>query len=729
ISPNSNFRRDEKYVPEDSGAYRAYVSALTERYDGDGENDMPGLKFKIERWQVGNELDLHGFFRPGFGKPTEYMQVLKLSHGAIKSADPEAIIVLSPLCGATQTDEKPVSRRYLSRLAAMDVAKYVDEISFHFYPASYRIAELAAYYEMITETLGKELPFSVTEMCVSSVTKDTATFSRYAGANERTQAGFIARIHAWLCARPVRHICWNSFRDLVPFRMRGASEKHFNRWAWGSFTEYETGNKKLSYFTYKLLSDKLGGVDTSKTEILSEETGGVHAYRYHVGGKRICILWNEYFDDKPAEVKPEKPRERNACEKSPFGISGLLWIPFGAARRMGYSEEEAFAKIAREQLHLAEQTGAGWVRVRDNEFPGGVGMGRIWYEWQYFDFTDTDELIRLAQSRNLSLLFTLAPPPGMNLGGLASQNIGKWESYVKAVVERYDGDGEKDMPDLKYGVRHWKMGFIIKPDEDAKRQNIHLELLRSGCMAVKSADKNAFVHLEPAAPQALKIIVEKGAEQYFDIINLRIVSARKNLAALEDIFFEVREICPVKPIWIGDCEFPAPLPERDKNAPHFTQKDQAAWLVRASVSALSLGIDRVFWSRVRDEIGKNNTITSGLWNKDFSPKPSALAAAKLFSLVEGCDLRKIADVSGEDELNFVYTFRDPEMKIKFIAGWREDFEKGSPAEIALEVPDGEYEIVTAVTSDGNFETKSATASDGKLRLTLGPVPVYAVPKK
>ena len=35
-----------------------FVRALVERYDGDGKEDMPGLKKPVRFWQVGNEPDL-----------------------------------------------------------------------------------------------------------------------------------------------------------------------------------------------------------------------------------------------------------------------------------------------------------------------------------------------------------------------------------------------------------------------------------------------------------------------------------------------------------------------------------------------------------------------------------------------------------------------------------------------------------------------------------------------
>jgi len=49
---NSSDRLPE---PKYMDSFRAWVSALVERYDGDGEKDMPGLKYPILHYQVGNE--------------------------------------------------------------------------------------------------------------------------------------------------------------------------------------------------------------------------------------------------------------------------------------------------------------------------------------------------------------------------------------------------------------------------------------------------------------------------------------------------------------------------------------------------------------------------------------------------------------------------------------------------------------------------------------------------
>ena len=40
--------------PNDWQAYEIWLKALIERYDGDGYNDMPGLKYPIKYWEVMN---------------------------------------------------------------------------------------------------------------------------------------------------------------------------------------------------------------------------------------------------------------------------------------------------------------------------------------------------------------------------------------------------------------------------------------------------------------------------------------------------------------------------------------------------------------------------------------------------------------------------------------------------------------------------------------------------
>ncbi len=75
------------YKPYDMEAYKDFVRKVVERYDGDGIEDMPGLKYPIKYWTILNEPEDRSQF---IGTGKDYAEILKASYEAIKEADPEA---------------------------------------------------------------------------------------------------------------------------------------------------------------------------------------------------------------------------------------------------------------------------------------------------------------------------------------------------------------------------------------------------------------------------------------------------------------------------------------------------------------------------------------------------------------------------------------------------------------------------------------------------------------
>jgi len=78
--------------PEHREHFREYVRALVERYDGDGQDDMPGLLFPVLHYQVGNEYYNELFWA---GTADEYGQLLRQFAGAARAACPQVKVVLS----------------------------------------------------------------------------------------------------------------------------------------------------------------------------------------------------------------------------------------------------------------------------------------------------------------------------------------------------------------------------------------------------------------------------------------------------------------------------------------------------------------------------------------------------------------------------------------------------------------------------------------------------------
>ncbi|MDP3902223.1 MAG: hypothetical protein Q8Q21_01380, partial [bacterium] len=85
--------------PQLKTEYANFVKAAVERYDGDGINDMPGLKSPVKYWQFENEPVSH-IDRSG-GKPQPnydwegFAELMKTTYTSVKSADSAAKVLVA----------------------------------------------------------------------------------------------------------------------------------------------------------------------------------------------------------------------------------------------------------------------------------------------------------------------------------------------------------------------------------------------------------------------------------------------------------------------------------------------------------------------------------------------------------------------------------------------------------------------------------------------------------
>ena len=113
--------------PTDWVSYQKWLAALVDRYNGDGRNDMPGLKIPIKYWEIMNEPDLNAdgksdqltFYKE---TPQAYGELLVKSYQAIKSVDSEARVLIA---GAAGADEKFL-QFYRTALTDNEAAQFFD---------------------------------------------------------------------------------------------------------------------------------------------------------------------------------------------------------------------------------------------------------------------------------------------------------------------------------------------------------------------------------------------------------------------------------------------------------------------------------------------------------------------------------------------------------------------------------------------------------------------------
>ena len=145
--------------PFDPIAYEKWVSELVERYDGDGNGDMPNLPLKIKHWEILSKVDLEQFYKY---KPTSYGSLLGLTYEAIKKSDPEAKVLIA----ASSSSEQKSLDFYKDIFASNPEFKNYFDIAnttANQDEPSYNSLNLEPYKAMLAES-GIEKPIWVTQV-------------------------------------------------------------------------------------------------------------------------------------------------------------------------------------------------------------------------------------------------------------------------------------------------------------------------------------------------------------------------------------------------------------------------------------------------------------------------------------------------------------------------------------------------------------------------------------
>ncbi len=165
--------KDMDYLPRYRGnpfdwtAYKQWIQAVVERYDGDGKNDMPGLETPIKYWEIMNEPDLtvpevakddgRLDFYTEYAKA--YRELLVKTSKAIRETDAEAKILIA---GAAGGNERFLDF-YRQALADQEAISAFDIANIHCISNDeYGSFNVDPYMKML-EDLGISKPIWVTE--------------------------------------------------------------------------------------------------------------------------------------------------------------------------------------------------------------------------------------------------------------------------------------------------------------------------------------------------------------------------------------------------------------------------------------------------------------------------------------------------------------------------------------------------------------------------------------
>lgn len=304
---------NRSFLPRDEKAYRTFVHALVERYDGDGVADMPGLRVPIKHWQVDNE--------PPRGLK-DYAAFLCITYKAIKEADPSAKVLIGGVPGFPPVSQylADFDRHYLPTLD--DLGKLgetcFDIFDFHWYGNAtgdyLGMKEASAHIRDALEKR-KLLPadgFWMTEM--GTYSGDPAPVRMISSVDfpfqtERQQAADIVKRNVFALSSGIKKI-FMAFGIPEGFKY---DEGYFDFTGLVYDGRYShdpgKGIKKLSYYTYKKMAATLDGSDWESMQTVQRKDG-LHIYRLNKKGKAVWIAWNDSGTEKAVTVQLDNKQQQ-----------------------------------------------------------------------------------------------------------------------------------------------------------------------------------------------------------------------------------------------------------------------------------------------------------------------------------------------------------------------------------------------------------------------------------
>ena len=294
IQPNT-------YLPIDEEKYKTFVKTTVERYDGDGIDDMPYLVNPIKYWQVDNE--------PTSGPITDFAQLQKITYNAIKEVCPDCKVLIGGSAQAATEGNFAVGKAHLDWFNKFYVpilkelnGKYVDIFDFHWYgDATGNYQSCGEVYNSIclilTEYNFKKIPIWITEMgSYSGAPARDNLLASFSFQTEKQQAMDYLKRFVFSLLLGVEKV-FPAFGLIEGFQNTDGYFDHTGIIYDGKGSnDLGLGIKKLAYYTYKLMVEKLEGSDWNNIKTI-QESDNVYAYKFTKNSKPIWVVWWDYFDD------------------------------------------------------------------------------------------------------------------------------------------------------------------------------------------------------------------------------------------------------------------------------------------------------------------------------------------------------------------------------------------------------------------------------------------------
>ncbi|MBF0518383.1 MAG: hypothetical protein HQK92_01515 [Nitrospirae bacterium] len=337
-------------------------------------------------------------------------------------------------------------------------------------------------------------------------------------------------------------------------------------------------------------------------------------------------------------------------------------------------------------------------------------------------------------------------------GSYVPSDTTTYVDFVKAVVERYDGDGIHDMPGLKNPVKYWQVDnepSLEIANGFATLQQITYDAIKAVC-----SDCTVLMGGVPGTPPADTYLQDfkKNYKPFITELNGNYVdafdfhwygNATGDYKGIKDVYNTIRQTLDdagftSAPIWITELGSYSGKPSDEDYSQ--TETQQASDYVKRYVYALSLGIKKVFVAFGIIEGFKNTdsyfdhtgVIYDGVGTNDLGvgvKKLAYYAYKKMVETLNGCDWSTTEEVLQD---NNIYVYRVLRNNNPLYIAWNDSgnskyvtiSETGySTAKVTKAVPPY-LNGANVVSYNSAFSSETHNFQGGTVSVSVGQVPVY-----
>jgi hypothetical protein len=289
-----------------------FLKAAVDRYDGDGKNDMPGLKYQVRNWHFIEEYPISELKDAAI-----YTDLLKTSYETIKSENPDAKVILAGLAGnylryfafmdgfisddeagVINSVKRPQTWWNLNPFwknekteyeSILEQAKgYFDIIDIHCYIIKETFMEgEIAYIKHAMQSYGYSKPIWIIEgggpfkNYPDKKAVNTPADPYFGMGSEKENGEFVIKLLAMSAAAGIERQHWG-------LGMENTDEGYWDgAWKGMALMDADWNYKRPSYYNYKMMREKVDGF----TSVQDLSQGDLRIFRFQVGEKRVYIVW------------------------------------------------------------------------------------------------------------------------------------------------------------------------------------------------------------------------------------------------------------------------------------------------------------------------------------------------------------------------------------------------------------------------------------------------------